>query len=251
MIIESINDESEYSIDDRKYYAQSYQIKLMGYIIRKEDFTVTKIPSRYSTNIIVDESKKYKKPKNDECWLDKLDVSMLISGHNKSSIADTELPKLETIDAVTDCETRQDNGDVLPPPRPSVVVEEDCCKPKEENPYVHKIMKLIVDFPYCEEYSIKFTVDSVIDIDTIETRNIYDFVVRINDKVETFEDEVTLKVGDEVSIDITKKDDYGDARIVIKGTDPDTVIDTRIEFESALDEPPTEEDIYVTKKGTE
>jgi len=251
MIIESINDESEYSIDDRKYYAQSYQIKLMGYIIRKEDFTVTKIPSRYSTNIIVDESKKYKKPKNDECWLDKLDVSMFISSHKKSSIADTELPKLETIDAVTDCETRQDNGDVLPPPRPSVVVEEDCCKPKEENPYVHKIMKLIVDFPYCEEYSIKFTVDSVIDIDTIETRNIYDFVVRINDKVETFEDEVTLKVGDEVSIDITKKDDYGDARIVIKGTDPDTVIDTRIEYESALDEPPTEEDIYVTKKGTE
>jgi uncharacterized protein YjfI (DUF2170 family) len=76
-------------------------------------------------------------------------------------------------------------------------------------------------------------------------------VVRINDKVETFEEEVTLKVGDEVSIDITKKDDYGDARIVIKGTDPDTVIDTRIEYESALDEPPTEEDIYVTKKGTE
>ena len=35
MFLDAINDESEYTIDDRKFYSQSYQIKVMGYIIRK------------------------------------------------------------------------------------------------------------------------------------------------------------------------------------------------------------------------
>ena len=62
MVIENITDESEYSIDDRKYYAQSYQIKLMAYIIRKEDFKVTKIPSRYSIRIYHSENLDKEKP---------------------------------------------------------------------------------------------------------------------------------------------------------------------------------------------
>ena len=61
MVIENITDESEYNIDDRKYYSQSYQIKLMAYIIRKEDFKVTKIPSRFTMKIMLDETKKKNK----------------------------------------------------------------------------------------------------------------------------------------------------------------------------------------------
>jgi len=46
MKLEDISDESENAIDDRKYYSQTYKINLLGYIIRKEDFKVTKLPTR-------------------------------------------------------------------------------------------------------------------------------------------------------------------------------------------------------------
>jgi hypothetical protein len=67
MVIESINDESEYSLDDRKYYAQTYNIKVLAYIIRKEDFKVTKIPSRFSVRLLGTEKlHKYKKVKKND-----------------------------------------------------------------------------------------------------------------------------------------------------------------------------------------
>ena len=80
MVIESINDESEYSIDDRKYYAQTYNIKLMGYIIRKEDFNVTKIPSRFKITLNTDDkSKKYKKIAKNDNWLGDLENQTTIN----------------------------------------------------------------------------------------------------------------------------------------------------------------------------
>ena len=46
MVLTDIGDESEYEIDDRKFYSQSFKITLRGYIIDKSDFKVTHIPSR-------------------------------------------------------------------------------------------------------------------------------------------------------------------------------------------------------------
>lgn len=61
MTLESISDESEYSLDDRKYYSQSYKIKVKAYIIRKEDFIVTHLPSRMVVRLLGVTDKK--KPK--------------------------------------------------------------------------------------------------------------------------------------------------------------------------------------------
>ena len=61
MVLEDVSDESEYSLDDRKYYSQSYKIKVKAYIIRKEDFTVTKVPSRVIMRLLGVTDKK--KPK--------------------------------------------------------------------------------------------------------------------------------------------------------------------------------------------
>ena len=47
MTLDDISDESEYTIDDRKYYSQTFKIKVRGYIIRKEDYSVERIPSRF------------------------------------------------------------------------------------------------------------------------------------------------------------------------------------------------------------
>lgn len=58
MNLESISDESEYNIDDRKYYSQSYKIRVKAYIIREEDFTVTKVPSRFKISLLGDKKRK-------------------------------------------------------------------------------------------------------------------------------------------------------------------------------------------------
>ena len=74
MTLENISDESEYSIDDIKYYSQTYEIKIKAYIIREEDFKVTHIPSIIKVRTFGEK----KKPKvkieeetyyNDKCGL--------------------------------------------------------------------------------------------------------------------------------------------------------------------------------------
>lgn len=250
MVIENITDESEYNIDDRKYYSQSYQIKLMAYIIRKEDFKVTKIPSRYTIKINSDESKKkYKKKVINDCWLGKLN-NITVAEKEQRPIKN-ELPKLEYIHAFDACERLLD----LPNPHrtPSVVVDEipECCNTKEKDTYVHKTIKLIADFPYCDEHTVTFTANTVLDIDSIETTNVHDFVIKINGLLQTFEDETKIIIGDEIFINISRENEYGDSSLTIIGSDPETVYNSTISYESELDEPIKEEDIYVNKKGTD
>lgn len=47
MVIENISDESEYNINDRQFFTQSYQIRLMAYIITEDDFLVEETPLKY------------------------------------------------------------------------------------------------------------------------------------------------------------------------------------------------------------
>lgn len=44
MTLEGVSDESSYQIDDRQYYAQTYNIKVMGYVITENDYKVEEIP---------------------------------------------------------------------------------------------------------------------------------------------------------------------------------------------------------------
>lgn len=45
MILESITDDTEYNIDDRRFFTQTYTIKVSGYIIRKSNFIVEETPA--------------------------------------------------------------------------------------------------------------------------------------------------------------------------------------------------------------
>ena len=60
MVIDEINDESTYSIEDRKFYVQSVSIKVMAYIIHEDDFQVERYPKRI---LLMTEGEKSKKPK--------------------------------------------------------------------------------------------------------------------------------------------------------------------------------------------
>ncbi len=44
MKLENISDESEYSMDDRQYFSQSYEIRVMAYIINEEDMITEEVP---------------------------------------------------------------------------------------------------------------------------------------------------------------------------------------------------------------
>lgn len=58
MVLENISDESEYNVDDRKYYSQSFQIRIKAYIIKESDFTVTNLPSRVVIRTMGDTHKR-------------------------------------------------------------------------------------------------------------------------------------------------------------------------------------------------
>lgn len=61
MVLESINDESEYKIDDRQFYSQTFNIKVLGFLLTEDDFRVDEVPLKFGVNI--DGFKKYiKKP---------------------------------------------------------------------------------------------------------------------------------------------------------------------------------------------
>lgn len=58
MTLENINDSSEYNIDDRQFYAQTYQIKVMGYIITKDDYRTDEIPLKINATLPIAEKNK-------------------------------------------------------------------------------------------------------------------------------------------------------------------------------------------------
>lgn len=51
MILDTIGDESKYTIDDRQFYAQTYQIKVMAYVITDEDYRVEESPLKIGGNL--------------------------------------------------------------------------------------------------------------------------------------------------------------------------------------------------------
>lgn len=58
MTLESISDESEYRIDDRQFFSQSYKIRVMAYIITENDFKIEELPLRSSISFINDKNNK-------------------------------------------------------------------------------------------------------------------------------------------------------------------------------------------------
>ena len=54
MLLENISDSSDYTIDGRKFYIQSTDIKLMGYLIPRDDIKVNLLPKRQKVETNLD-----------------------------------------------------------------------------------------------------------------------------------------------------------------------------------------------------
>lgn len=240
MTLENISDESEYAIDDRRYYSQSFQVKLMAYIIRREDFKVSNIPSRFVVKMNT-ATKTTKRTKRSDNWLDVLSNATLSDDGVIKPVSEKELPRLDEPTAMDICEGGIEINAPKPPKHPisgdNEIEDASCCTEKEESKYRNVEVRFIVSFPYCEKREHTFTVEHIMDIESIETENVHDFVMRINGEVCDLENDVRLNVGDEVSLDMTREDDYKGSKITIVGSDPENVYNIYDTIESLLDEP--------------
>ena len=210
MVLNNVSDESEYNIDDRKYYSQTYNITVKAYIILEEDFTVTRLPSRVSVRLIGLEEKKRKKRKVEEL---------------EEPIIQIEE---EDFDWLEECKKQEiENG--------SGIVDKD-------DPFYNKKIVLTINYPICNNLA-EFTIDTDMIIRQVEMNNVYDFVFCVNGERMYFEDEITIYNGDNIKLEICKDDIEKDASIILTGIDPNIILDSRYNPELSLDEITDEEHI--------
>lgn len=171
MILEEISDESEYSIDDRKFFSQTFHIKVMAYIINEDDFEVEQVPKRV---VIAFEGERHKK-------------------------------------------------------KPEVLIDEI------DGEYQYKNIDITMKFPEYEE-TIKYEIDTNVEIETITMTNIRYFRLHVNDEPIYTSNGFSLKSGDNLKIKIKKIDITSNSTLIFKGVDKDIILSEKeINPESMLD----------------
>ncbi len=240
MTLDDISDESEYTIDDRKYYSQTFKIKVRGYIIRKEDYSVERIPSRFimsshdsdASGIV---TRKGKNRREDE-------KVVFMEGFKEDPEA-YERIKTETL-------AKDDHCEVIPiddKEKPNIIPEvlddsENCCE--KPNKYYNKIMKIMLKFDDCTT-ELSFNIDKDMVLETVETSNVYDFKLLINGELMNLDNDVKFYKDDEITVRISRDDLHADSELYLIGYDPNTVFDKTDIAESSLDEPIDEEHIMI------
>ena len=240
MTLDDISDESEYTIDDRKYYSQTFKIKVRGYIIRKEDYSVERIPSRFiMTSHDSDASgivtRKGKNRREDE-------KVVFMEGFKENPEA-YERIKTETL-------TKDDHCEVIPiddKDKPNIIPEilddsDNCCEKADK--YYHKIMKVMMKFDNCTT-ELSFVIDKDMVLETVETSNVYDFKLLVNDELMDLDSDVKFYKDDKITVRITRDDLHAESELYLIGYDPNVAFDKTNIVESSLDEPIDEEDIMI------
>lgn len=282
MTLLDISDESDYSIDDRKYYSQSYKISLRAYIIREEDFRVISVPSRVKINVGGNENRKNRVADNVvdtgnvKFHLDRIvsdnpciDDAKIVLDKSEETAPHVEINCVEEKEVLINGKKPSEVGKVynnpdyydeyfVEDPNEEKMVDDDtitntkeedyiapdCCIEKEESPYKHKVMRLIINFPLCVDV-YEFALDTNMNLDEIKTENVYDFIFKINGENVDFEKEVKIKNGDILKIKLSRDDVEQPSSVILEGYDPDVIYDSTILPESSLDEDINEEEIIV------
>ena len=245
MKLDSVSDDSEYSIEDRKYYAQSYKITVNGYIIRKEDFSVERIPSRFVMAMKDSVGNEYRRGKNR-----KLSERVTFM----EDLPNTSKTKKFTLSAMggeSDCETFPFGNDKMRPQEIVPIEDADtsCCI-EEGDKYYNKVVKILIDFDECLT-EIKFAIDKDIVINSVEVENVHDFRILINQEVVSLNDEIKMYAEDEITVKISRKDMFAKSSLTLVGYDPNVAIDASDLKESPLDEPIGEEIIEINTASDE
>ena len=245
MKLDSVSDDSEYSIEDRKYYAQSYKITVNGYIIRKEDFSVERIPSRFVMAMKDSVGNEYRRGKNRRL---SERVTFMEDLPNTSK---TKKFTLSAMGGESDCETFPFGNDKMRPQEIVPIEDADtsCCI-EEGDKYYNKVVKILIDFDECLT-EIKFAIDKDIVINSVEVENVHDFRILINQEVVSLNDEIKMYAEDEITVKISRKDMFAKSSLTLVGYDPNVAIDSSDLKESQLDEPIGEEIIEINTVSDE
>ena len=238
MTLEDISDDSEYTIDDRKYYSQTFKIKVRGYIIRREDYKVERVPSRFVMS------------SRDS------DAAGIVNRRGKNRREDervkfieepVKFPPIETLIDEERCETP------LPEEvqKPSDVYEEtddarECCTP-EESRYYKKLVKIIMTFDDCIK-ELSFQIDKDVIVDHLEIENVYDFKIFVNEEEIELEEGYRFEKDDEITVKISRENEFSDSEVTFIGYDPETAFDKENLPEVSIDEKPDEEHILINPK---
>ena len=233
MTLEDITDESEYAIEDRKYYSQSYKIKVKGYIVRAEDYSVERIPARVYLTMnekgIVEQRKNFTKKKKEDTKFERfnydwrLDNAFVEKLNNDESFC--QVPQLN------DDKSKYDSN---------IEIEEDYvdtkCIPQENTErYMNVNVRVILTYDDCTS-SLSFISEKDIVIDSVETENISDFKIFLNEEEISLESEVRILKDDKVEIQVTRTNLYKGGKLVLAGYDPNQVFDATKDAEFATDE---------------
>ena len=226
MLLDSIADESEYTINDRKYYSQAYSIKLMGYVIKPDDYSVVRVPSKFKIGLLGTKAKRGKKDKEEK------------NEHFIDNINENEF---------TACEYPVDIEMTRKKPIVSVIEETNPCLPDEESRYYYQGVTLDVEFPVCEDTEVNFELDISMEITGLTTTNVHDFKVEVNGVIIDFEeDEPKILKDDKVRVVISKENELEESTVSFTGYNPDVILDKRTDDpESILDQPVTDVEIIV------
>lgn len=239
MTLEDVSDESEYQIDDRKYYSQTYKIKVRGYIIRKEDYKVERIPSRLvmsshdsdaagiinrkGKNRLENERVKFMEEYKDSPQYEQMKVDIFKNDDHCEAIPIEEKERVPEIPELGPDTT-------------------DCCPTPDR--YRYKVMKVMMNFEDCLE-ELSFQIDKEMILTSVETTNVEKFELIVNGETMNLEKKVRFVEGDEITVKIYRDVLYTHAEVTLVGYDPNIAFDNEDIAESSLDEPIDEEHIMI------
>lgn len=247
LTLDDVSDGSEYTINDRKFYSQTYSITLKGYIIREEDYIVTKLPSRVVFGLLGIKGEPY------------IDGRKPMVEIEEEPYGTSNTQPDDIANALTNPNTDYCSADVgveierkhhYGRSDDDFIEKEEC--DEEDDHYGNKRITIRIKFPRCK-FTAKFTIDIQMVVENIKLHNVCDgedsFILKINEEIVDLDSEIIFEVGDVITIEIDKENIREDAWVELIGFDPSVVVDYDYEAESPLDEIPTEEVIDVENDG--
>lgn len=222
MTLENIADESQYNINDRQFYSQTYQIKVMGYVITENDYRVDEVPLKIGLNMGLPKLTK----KKAEIEMEELEYKPIFTEDACGRITKIYVPlktgRSRTIIDVSDLE----------------------CNEEDESKYYYKPINVNVILPKCIDkarFSIPSDVNFVVTAVTSD-HGISNIQIYVNDEQVTTgitaDNPLILRENDEVRITANKGMHGNEVlKINLGGYSPDIVYaETLDDLESILDE---------------
>ena len=222
MTLEDVGDESDYQIDDRKYYAQTYKLKLLAFVINESDYKVQKIPSRVKMRFSsgINSSNKHTEK------LFKLDTvneveRIFVQNKNNCKEATIDKEKIEIPFEEQYCVVNEDEEVEID----ELDGKQVCWQNTDEEMYVNKKVFITINFNECRKIC-EFELDSQLELETLEMTNIKSFKLHINSEEINFEDsDVSFDDGDIIKVECELKNETEKGKIRFICYDPNTILD--------------------------